>query len=610
MFNNLTIRTKMTVIAFMAFVLVTSIAAGALFLDRTLVGEIERAVVTGRTSTELVAEARAAHVNFQRQVQEWKNVLIRGNDPDLYERHYDAFRARAENVQSGLDAVEQRMARAGLDTSLVAQLKSDHADMLRRYLDALSGFDATNPETGKQVDAAVRGVDRATSENFDTLIDALIASTNASLTRRETESRALSRTAQYGVLAAIAITLLVFLAAFAVVRRVNHDIQSLNVTVSRLNSGNLAVRAATGSNRKDELNVLAGALNRLLDEKVTELERAQRENEQLNDSVIGILTSVAQLAQRDLNVKVPVNEDITGAVSDAINMMTTSTAGALRKVNQISSQVSDSSSRVRQRAEVVQKLADEASAQANSTSEELNAAANALRMIGDQAQDAGRDAERALGKTEEALTVVGATVQGITASRDQIRETEKRVKRLAERSQEISSAVSIIGKIAERTSVLALNASMQAVAAGEAGRGFAAVADEVKRLAENARDATQQIAGLVNAIQTDTTETLQAMNGTIAQVVDITRLADKAGTQMQDTRQATEALAASVRTISQTTLAQSEASKRLLARAYDLIDASQRTLEEIEQQRGDTEQLSESATALVRTVSEFRLPAA
>jgi methyl-accepting chemotaxis protein len=184
------------------------------------------------------------------------------------------------------------------------------------------------------------------------------------------------------------------------------------------------------------------------------------------------------------------------------------------------------------------------------------------------------------------------------------------VKRLAERSQEISTAVNIIGKIAERTSVLALNASMQAVAAGEAGRGFAAVADEVKRLAENARDATQQIAGLVNAIQTDTTETLQAMNGTIAQVVDITRLADKAGTQMQDTRSATEALAASVRTISQTTQAQSEASKRLLARAYELINASQRTLEEIEQQRGDTEQLSESATALVRTVSEFRLPAA
>ena len=321
------------------------------------------------------------------------------------------------------------------------------------------------------------------------------------------------------------------------------------------------------------------------------------------------MMSVAELSQRNLNVKVPVSEDITGAVSDAINMMTNSTAKALREVRVISTQVSDSSGRVRQRADAVMQLADEASNQANAASAELSTTANALQQIGEQAQNAGREAERALTKTGDALAVVRETVAGISISRDQIRETEKRVKRLAERSQEISSAVSIIGKISERTSVLALNASMQAVAAGEAGRGFAAVADEVKRLAESAREATQQIAGLVNAIQSDTTETLQAMNGTIAQVVDITKLADRAGIQMNDTREATEALVISVRSITQATQSQGEASQRLLARAYDLISASQRTLEELEQQRGDTENLTESASALVRTVSEFRLPA-
>jgi len=609
MFKNLTIRTKMILVAFLAFVLAAALTASALLLVESLSGQIQEATATGRSSTELLADARGAHVDFQRQVQEWKNVLIRGNDPDLYKKHYESFRSRADSVQSKLKAVQERMSKIGLDTTLVVQLKKDHAEMLRRYLDALSGFDAANPEIGKQIDVAVRGVDRATSDNFDKLTAYLIASTNENLTRRETESKALSKNALYGTLAGIAITLLVFLFAFLVLRRVNRDIQALNATVDKLNTGDLAVRAATNDNKYDELNQLGGALNRLLDEKVTELTRAQRENEQLNESVIDIMTSVAQLAQRDLSVRVPVNEDITGAVSDAINMLTNSTVGALRQVNVISSQVSDGTSRVRQRAEVVHKLADEASNQANEASAELNNTAIALRQMGEQAQSAGRDAERALSTTGEALAVVGATVEGISASRDQIRETEKRVKRLAERSQEISSAVNIISQIAERTSVLALNASMQAVAAGEAGRGFAVVADEVKRLAENARDATQQIAGLVSAIQADTTETLQAMNGTITQVVDITRLADKAGSQMKDTRQATEALVNSVRIITQTTEAQGEASKRLLARAYELISASQRTLEEIDQQRSDTEQLSESATALVRTVSEFRLPA-
>jgi methyl-accepting chemotaxis protein len=427
----------------------------------------------------------------------------------------------------------------------------------------------------------------------------------------EAESNAPVANLQRGILFAALGSLLVvgLVALFAgqrLARSINVPLAQVQQTVQKVGSGELDAR--TGLKSSDEIGQLASAFDSLLDEKVAELARAQKENEQLNNSVIEIMTSVAQLAQRDLNVKVPVSEDVTGAVSDAINMMTSSTAGALRQVNSISAQVSDSSSRVRDRADAVLRLADEASNQATATSSELSSTANALRQIGEQAQGAGREAERALTATAEALNVVRATVDGITSSRDQIRETEKRVKRLAERSQEISSAVTVIGKIAERTSVLALNASMQAAAAGEAGRGFATVAEEVKRLAENAREATQQISGLVNAIQSDTMETLQSMNGTISQVVEITTLADRAGTQMNATRAATEALANSVQIISQATQTQSEASQRLLARAYELISASQRTLEEIELQRGDTENLSQSAESLVKTVSEFRLP--
>ena len=427
----------------------------------------------------------------------------------------------------------------------------------------------------------------------------------------ESESNAPVTALQRGIIIAglgtlLLVGLIALFAGLRLARSINVPLAQVQDTVLKVGAGDLDAR--TGLETTDEIGVLGRAFDGMLNDKVAELARAQKENEQLNNSVIEIMTSVAQLAQRDLNVKVPVSEDVTGAVSDAINMMTGSTARALKEVNAISAQVSDSSGRVKQRGDNVYKLADEASNQANAASAELSTTANALRQIGEQAQSAGREAERALVTTNEAMTVVRATVDGITNSRDQIRETEKRVKRLAERSQEISSAVTIIGQIAERTSVLALNASMQAVAAGEAGRGFAVVADEVKRLAENAREATQQIAGLVNAIQSDTTETLQAMNGTIAQVVDITRLADRAGTQMNENREATEALVNSVRSISQSTQAQGEASQRLLARAYELISASQNTLEEIEQQRGDTQSLTESASALVRTVSEFRLP--
>ena len=609
MFNQLTIRRKMTMLGIASVLLLSLLGGAAYLLQQTLTAEINTAVITGQQSTKAIANARAAHVDFQRQVQEWKNVLIRGNDAELYEKHRKAFEDRAQKVQAGLAETEKDLAAVGMPGALVSQVRKDHEEMLSKYLTALKSFDAADAETGKKVDVLVRGVDRATSANFDKLIDELLTYTGASLSANETTAQITSKNSLLGTLIGLLLALALFAAAFLIIRRVNSDIQALNTVVGKLNAGDFDARSTINANGKDELNLLGGALNQLLDARLSALKLANSENEQLNDSITTIMMSVAELSQRNLNVKVPVSEDITGAVSDAINMMTTSTTKALREVSAISSQVSDSSGRVRQRADTVQQLADEASNQANAASAELSTTANALQQIGEQAQNAGREAERALSKTGEALAVVRETVAGISVSRDQIRETEKRVKRLAERSQEISSAVSIIGKISERTSVLALNASMQAVAAGEAGRGFAAVADEVKRLAESAREATQQIAGLVSAIQSDTTETLQAMNGTIAQVVDITKLADRAGVQMNDTREATEALVISVRSISQATQSQGVASKRLLARAYDLISASQRTLEEIEQQRGDTEHLTESASALVRTVSEFRLPA-
>jgi methyl-accepting chemotaxis protein len=390
--------------------------------------------------------------------------------------------------------------------------------------------------------------------------------------------------------------------------------RSINIPLAHF--GSVVDKVAKGDNvarvnlpATDEIGQLGQAFDGMLDERIAVQTKITKENEGLNNSVMDIMMSVAELAGRNLNIKVPVSEDVTGAVSDAINMMTNSTASALGKVRNISNTVSSASQNVQRRSEQVHTSAEAASNQATAASAELQQTAMALREMGDQARDASVQAERAIKATGDAMAIVRATVSGISESRDQIRETEKRVKRLGERSQEISGVVNIIGQIAERTSVLALNASMQAVAAGDAGRGFAVVADEVKRLAENARQATQQIGSLVNAIQADTAETIQAMNGTIAQVVDISKLADQAGGQMNDTRNATELLANAVRSIAASTQAQSDASKTLLTRAYELLQSSQNTVEQLDAQRVDTDSLAASAQELVNTVSEFQLPA-
>jgi len=409
-----------------------------------------------------------------------------------------------------------------------------------------------------------------------------------------------------GFIIVFALGLIGLLVATRLANSINKPIKALQSTMQEVALGNMDAR--TNMQRTDELGQLGYVFDNLLDERVSTLVQSAHENEILNNSVIGIMQSLGSLAQNDLTVKIPVTGDVTGAISDAINLVTTETGTALRQVLNISTNVARASSVVRQRSNEVALAAEKNMLEISEASRELETSARALDQIAGQAQSANRAAEKAIVATSSALRMVSETVQGVTKSRDQIRETEKRLKRLGERTQEINSVVGIINQIAERTSVLALNAGMQAAAAGDAGRGFALVADEVKRLAESARDATRQIGTLVNGIQADTVDTMRTMNETIAQVVDISKLAERAGDQMEQTLSVTDGLVSTVREITSTTAAQAATSNILLRRAQTIDQTSKDTLTQLTAQREETARLMQYSKALVDTVGVFKLP--
>ncbi|MDO5653756.1 MAG: methyl-accepting chemotaxis protein, partial [Brachymonas sp.] len=210
--------------------------------------------------------------------------------------------------------------------------------------------------------------------------------------------------------------------------------------------------------------------------------------------------------------------------------------------------------------------------------------------------------------TNNALGTVNDTVKGMESIRETIAETEKRIKRLGERSQEISGIVNLINTISERTHVLALNASMQAAVAGEAGRGFAVVAEEVQRLAESSRNATQQIATLVGNIQLETNETINTVNQTIGQVVQGSEQAQRAGEQMRRTQEITAQLVSQVQTIAQASEQQKIVSNQLLEAAQQIGGSLVETAEQIEAQNKETETLQNAASRLVESVTVFKLP--
>jgi methyl-accepting chemotaxis protein len=414
-----------------------------------------------------------------------------------------------------------------------------------------------------------------------------------------------------GLLAAI---LLAVALATMSVRSVTGPVDNLADTMKKLQQGDDDARAEMFS--RDELGQMAFAFNSMMDERVAAQQRERdeqvrlaKENDTLNNSVLGLLQAVAQMAKKDLTVRATVTEDVTGPVADALNMVNTETVKVLQQVSDISADVSMASLKVKAQSDAVQAVADAERIQVEATSDSLIAASGAMTRIADLAQTCNAAADRAIKTTQLALTSVTSTVGGIASTRDTIRETEKRIKRLGERSQEISVAVGLINSIAERTHILAINAAMHAASAGEAGRGFAVVADEVQRLAEAARQATQQIASLVGNIQVETADTVTTMNSAISQVVEGSRLAEQAGAQMQDTQTTTAELVAAVQRIAAQSQEQVAVAKTLIERAESSKQSSIKTNTELAAQSEQTARLVEYAKSLISSVRVFKLSA-
>jgi twitching motility protein PilJ len=427
----------------------------------------------------------------------------------------------------------------------------------------------------------------------------------ADVTRIDEESQILTLKLVSAIAASAGAMLLLMM---LIIASLTHSLLRLQGTIADLAKGNYDARVDLES--KDELGELGRAFDSMLDERLANLANAELENQNLNDSIIELLEAVSDLSERDLTVRVPVNADVTGPVADAMNLMTGETAKVLTDIRAVAEQVAEASNRVQAQGAKVTDLANNERVIVEDTMGKLDESSKSMEMVASLAKACNDTAAKASASTQVALETVTKTANGMSGIRETIAETEKRIKRLGERSQEINGVVEIINNIAERTHVLALNASMQAAAAGDAGRGFAVVADEVQRLAESSRQSTSEIAGLVGNIQAETAETMATMNKTIAQVVEGTELAQAAGGQMESTQKTTAELANAVEQIARQSQAQSQVSNGLRVQAAQVQVSTQETSAELVQQSNQTENLVEFSKLLVNSVNVFKLPEA
>ena len=403
----------------------------------------------------------------------------------------------------------------------------------------------------------------------------------------------------------VAVIILTIITTLLVIKPLDAPLSRMHDILKKVVDGD--IKARIGFDRQDELGNISKSIDAILDDRMKSMTVVEDENETLNNSILALLETVAQLAQKDLTVKAIVHEDMTGPIADALNIMSSETSNVLNKVLNDSKEIAKTSDLVKSQADNVILLAENERNLVEVTVAELKSVSDTMVKINKLAELSNAAAEDASKSTKTAMSTVTNTVISINKIKDTIRETEKRIKRLGERSQEINSAVNLINNISERTHILALNASMHAAAAGEAGRGFAVVADEVQRLAESSREATSEIETLVNNIQLETSSTVNTMNELTSQVVEGSKLAEQAGNEMDETQTTTGYLVDMVQKIAQGASMQNKRTAKLRERADIIRKSVHKTGDHLQEQTVHTTKLVQQALELMEAVSVFTL---
>ena len=392
---------------------------------------------------------------------------------------------------------------------------------------------------------------------------------------------------------------------FILMTSIIKPIQHLEEVIQGLSMGEFDERAKVRGS--DEMAQLSQSFNELLDNRAISIQQIDSEHQQLNNSVYSLLQAVADLSERDLTIRAAVADDATGPVANALNLLAEETSETLKKVKQVALEVNDTSRKVNTHIMAVNKMAMAEQKGALETAEQMNMMLQRLDSIANSAAETNSMAGTASASTKRAHESVTETLTDMSNIKSTVWETGKRIQQLGERSAEISRVIDIINTIAERTTVLALNASMQASKAGDAGKGFSVIADEIQRLAESSRDSTKQISTLVNNIQQETNTTIVRMDQTIKQVVDGSTKAEDAALQMQTVLDTTNELVEAVDKIAKSSLAQVSISEDLKVKAENILESTQVTGQELLSLTSLSSNMSDYAEQLVASVNVFTL---
>ncbi|HEU0234652.1 MAG TPA: methyl-accepting chemotaxis protein [Gallionella sp.] len=336
-------------------------------------------------------------------------------------------------------------------------------------------------------------------------------------------------------------------------------------------------------------------------------EEAENSNRRNQDAIQRLMNELSELAEGDLTVRATVSEGITGAIANAVNYTTEELRKLVARIMVAADQMGHATRQAEQISKGLLEAAQKQAGEIRKAGESVQLMAGSIREVDSSAARATEVGQRTLAATERGGLAVRNTIAGMDGIREQIQETSKRIKRLGESSQEIGEIVDLISDITELTNVLALNAAIQAVSAGEAGRGFSVVAEEVQRLAERSAEATKQIGTLVKTIQGDTQDAIAAMEKSTLGVVEGAKLSDVAGQSLKEIEQVSKELASLINGISMSTQIQTDMAGKVAHAMRNILQITQQATDGTRLTANSVAQLTNLSADLKGSVAGFKL---
>ncbi|TDM09622.1 MAG: chemotaxis protein [Ideonella sp. MAG2] len=350
---------------------------------------------------------------------------------------------------------------------------------------------------------------------------------------------------------------------------------------------------------------------RQAEELANKAEAQERDAKRVNDAnqaaILRLMNELQTVAEGDLTHQATVTEDITGAIADSVNYTVEELRTLVAQVQNAVARVTDTTTQVEATSTELLAASSEQLREILETGESVLKMASRINEVSAQAQQTAQVARQSLAVSETGRRAVSDTIDGMNQLRENIQETAKRIKRLGESSQEIGEITELISDITEQTNVLALNAAIQAASAGEAGRGFSVVAEEVQRLAERSGDATRQIAALVKTIQTDTQDAVAAMEQSTQGVVQNAKLSDAAGSALGDIDRVTRRLSELIEQISGEARREAESANVVAANIQHIFAVTEQTGDGTRSTAQMVHELARTADELRRSVDRFKI---